>query len=95
MFKRTLSMLMGVAAAVMAANPLTTKFYSADAAALVHNFSLHNSLFDKFSVLLQFCKQYSIFAIFGKLTLKIWNFSNEELALRVHFAQWGCLRSSA
>ena len=40
MFKRTLSMLMGVAAVAMAANPLTTKFYSADAAALVHNDSL-------------------------------------------------------
>ena len=33
-------MLMGVAAVAMAANPLTTKFYSADAAALVHNDSL-------------------------------------------------------
>lgn len=31
---------MGVAAVAMAANPLTTKFYSADAAALVHNDSL-------------------------------------------------------
>ena len=41
MFKRTLSMLMGVAAIAIAANPLTTKFYSADAAALVY----HDSLF--------------------------------------------------
>ncbi|MDY6284217.1 MAG: glycoside hydrolase family 43 protein [Fibrobacter sp.] len=38
--KHTLSIVLGTAAIAMAANPLTTKFYSADAAALVHNDSL-------------------------------------------------------
>lgn len=38
--KHALSVVLGTAAVAMAANPLTTKFYSADAAALVHNDSL-------------------------------------------------------
>lgn len=38
--KLALSVVLGTAAVAMAANPLTTKFYSADAAALVHNDSL-------------------------------------------------------
>lgn len=40
LFKNAAIALMGTAIMAMAANPLTTKFYSADAAALVHNDSL-------------------------------------------------------
>ena len=40
LFRRSVPALWGMAVMAMAANPLTTAFYSADAAALVHNDSL-------------------------------------------------------